>query len=236
MIVPTGQRTTDRMKGEMLQIFELLKQGDKHIRLDPNHRDVVLLIGNTGTGKSTIGLILTTDCTGLESYYTNGIHLIRDVRGNGITGGKIGTKTIVSKTIFPELMVNPENGVAFYDCPGFRDTRKNTSIEFANTLFYKKITDHARSVKVLILVNYASVTPAANREDIPNLLKSVLSLLKSTHKFSHSVGMVATKVRVQREAHEVVEGIKDYLGEIKCKSDTPSRLSTHHGSNVNFLT
>ena len=202
----------------MRQVFEFLKQGETEIRLDPNYRDVVLLIGNSGAGKTTIGLIVTTDCTTLESYKSYGKYIIRDVRKDGNVGGKIGTNTIVSKTIFPELMVHPKNDVAFYDCPGFRDTRKrNASIEFANTLFYKKITDHARSLKVMMIVNHASLTPMATRDDFLNLLQSTLTLLKSTDKFTNSVGLVATKIGDRDDEEDIIDGIKQFMDGIKSK-------------------
>lgn len=175
--------------------------------MDDNYRDVVLLIGNAGAGKSTTGMILTTDCTELEVYSARrGLsYLIKDVNGT-----KIGA-SIVSKTIFPDLMINPENNVAFYDCPGFRDTRRNTSIDLVNTLFLQRITRHAKSVKILIIVNYNAVTVGGSRGEFLNLLESTLNLVRTVERFSDSIGMVATKVYSDMTDEEIVNEIQNFL-------------------------
>ena len=151
---------------------------------------------------------MTGDLDDLEAYYDDEADkiLIRD------KNDRIGSDFVKSKTIFPELMINPENNMAFYDCPGFRDTRRrNASIEFVNTIFLKKITDHARTIKVVMVVNYFSVRKGGTRDDFLNLLTSTLGLLRPIKKFENSVALIATKVEVVRSPQRTVNVIASYL-------------------------
>ncbi|CAG7831494.1 unnamed protein product, partial [Allacma fusca] len=94
-------------------IMDLLSKGDDHITLSPQYTDLVLVVGNTGAGKTTITKFLTTDNSKLVSYKSGHRFLIKD------TDGHISTdSTIVSKTIFPQLLIDSETSTAFYDLPG----------------------------------------------------------------------------------------------------------------------
>jgi len=78
----------------------------------------ILMLGNTGVGKTTVTQILNGDLTKLHAVLTHkGQMVIIDDEQ------RIGLPTTKSKTFVPEYVVNPENNVAFYDCPGSDDHR-----------------------------------------------------------------------------------------------------------------
>ncbi|CAG7833544.1 unnamed protein product [Allacma fusca] len=150
-----GQNFTDDALVD--DTFRLITEGDRLISLNDNISDIVLVIGNTGAGKTTITKFLA-EVNNLESYDAGDRLLIRDNQQ------KISEKgTIVSKTIFPDLIVDNSTQTAFYDLPGFSDTR-NASVEIANAWFIKKVADHAQEVKLLFIVNYFSLRNATKVE------------------------------------------------------------------------
>ena len=211
-LIKCVQNAVGNTTDEVETVFKLLSEGNELIQFDDNYRDLVILIGNSGAGKTTLGLMLTAP-NQLEAYYDDKADkmLIRDTKSD-----RIGVEAIKSKTIFPDLMINPENDVAFYDCPGFRDTRRrNAAIEFANTIFLKKITDHARTIKVVMVVNHYSVRRGGSREDFLNLFQSTLGLLKSIEKLKHSIALIATKVEVVRSPKRTVGVVANFLDELK---------------------
>ncbi|GIY39028.1 uncharacterized protein CEXT_80041 [Caerostris extrusa] len=103
-------------------------------------------MGNTGGGKSTFTQWIAGDNSKLiarEVQKDTGEYLIDDYN-------RIGNTTLKSKTIFPDLVVDPATNTAYYDCPGFSDTR-STSNDIATTYFIKKSSTIAKALKLYSL-------------------------------------------------------------------------------------
>lgn len=156
---------------EIEDIFKVLREGEERIALSES-KNAILVLGNTGAGKSTLALFLTE--VELVSIRGNGgTYLIKDMNE------KISSEsTIKSKTVFPELMVDNKTNTALYDCPGFSDTR-STSYDIAATYFIKKIADHLESVKIIFVVSHTSLIKANDRHDFMRLAKHVTNLVKN---------------------------------------------------------
>ncbi|CAL1286289.1 unnamed protein product [Larinioides sclopetarius] len=200
--------------------FHLLERGEKEIRFDDKHKDVILILGNTGSGKSTFTQLLAGDNTKMISKETNegtGEYIITD-------NNRIGDTTLKSKTIFPELVIDARTNAAYYDCPGFSDT-EGTSYDIATTYFIKKVVDFSESVKMVFTINHPSVRKGVDRQDFMKLVRHVTDLVKDIEKFKNSVAIVATKVDNQYikqgknfilvEDIKVVSAIADFLQEAK---------------------
>ncbi|CAL1300188.1 unnamed protein product [Larinioides sclopetarius] len=204
-------------KGDHLikSTFELLEQGGKEIKLLDNHRNVILILGNTGSGKSTFTQWLAGDNTKLISKETtegSDEYIIED-------SNRISDTTLKSKTIFPELVVDAKTNSAFYDCPGFSDTQ-GTSHDIAETYFIKTVVDFSKSVKMIFVVNHFSVKKGADRQDFMKLLRHATDLVKEIEKFKNSIALVATKVdaysrRGLIEDKNVIAAIADFFQEAK---------------------
>jgi len=71
-----------------------------------------------GSGKTTFTQLIAGNNSELHAVHnhTKQLVIIDDNK-------RIGLPTTTSKTLVPENVVNPENNVSFYDCPGFNGTR-----------------------------------------------------------------------------------------------------------------
>ncbi|GBN31375.1 hypothetical protein AVEN_12449-2 [Araneus ventricosus] len=214
-------QNADAEKSDQLikDTFDLLERGEKEIKFDEKHKDVILILGNTGSGKSTFTQWVAGDNTKLISRETRegtGEYIIVD-------HNRIGHNTLKSKTVFPELVVDAKTNAAYYDCPGFRDTR--TSHDIAGTYFIKRVIDYSTSVKMIFTISHHSVRKGVDRQDFMKLVRHVTDFVKDIEKFKHSIAIVATKVDNQYikqgksfvlvEDEKVIAAISDFLQEAK---------------------
>ncbi|GBN24043.1 hypothetical protein AVEN_265363-1 [Araneus ventricosus] len=209
-------------KGDKLikSTFDLLERGEKEIKFDDKHKDLILILGNTGSGKSTFTQWVAGDNTKMISKETKegtGEYIIED-------RNRIGDTTLKSKTIFPELVIDAKTDAAYYDCPGFSDT-EGTSHDIATTYFIKKVVDYSESVKMVFTISHPSVRKGVDRQDFMKLLRHVMDFVKDIEKFKNSIALVATKVDNQYmkqgknfilvEDDKVIAAIADFLQEAK---------------------
>lgn len=177
---------TNLVSNEVEETMKLLEKGDRIIKIDENYRDVVMLVGNTGTGKSTTTRFVAGDLSDLKSVESGDFKI--KYRYKNV----IGESATVSQTVFPDRVID-ETNVAFYDCPGFDDTR-NSSIEIATTYFIKRVVDHVSSLKFILVVNYDAVQPAGHRTDFRDLVRHLQDFIKNIAHYKDSIAMIVTKV------------------------------------------
>lgn len=175
------------------ETMDLWKAGQKEIVFDPNKKNLVIIIGNTGTGKSVLSRFVGSDNSKLIAYEVRkgtADFLIKNLYEKDETA----TSTTVSKTIFPTLITDVDDqNIGYYDCPGFSDTR-NASVEIATAYFTRSVIDYADNVKFVIAVNYPSVRVGGDRSDFVTLVKHVTDLVKNITRYKDAISMIATKV------------------------------------------
>ena len=119
------------------------------------------MLGNTGAGKSTL-INYLCGCE-MENARRRDIGLsgrgsvIRvkaDQRDTAVT--KIGHDMQKSATFLPSVAVSTTDGKVYCDCPGFLDNR-GAEINIANACNIKQMIAQAKSVRVVVLINYDSL-------------------------------------------------------------------------------
>ena len=145
-------------------------------------RDIVVFLGYTGAGKST-----------LINYLAN-IPIKVDERGcialagNSISGAmKIGG-SFKSETFLPQFIKSED--FAFYDLPGFSDTR-GIEVRLANACFIKNIIEKAKTVKFVFVAGQDEIT-AVRGQAFKNLLATAKNLI-SNQSIEDLSSLVITK-------------------------------------------
>lgn len=175
----------------MQETLNRLDEGKKFLNLSES-QDIIVVVGNTGSGKTAFTHYVAGDYSQLTAVKANNNPYSQDYVIDD-PFDKISGKdqTTVSKTILPELVVD-EDGIAWYDCPGFSDTR-NTSVEIATTYFVKNVIDHAKSVKVLFVVNQGSTLVGYDRTDFDRMVRHAINLVKNVGRYKLSMGLILSK-------------------------------------------
>lgn len=215
----TSTYNTTSDNNEINNTFKLLEEGEEKIELSEQYKNVTLVLGNTGAGKSTFIQWMAGDNNKLVSKEVvegTGEFIIED-------GNRIGS-SINSKTLFPERVVDSKTNAAYYDCPGFSDTR-STSYDIAATYFIKKLADHAKNVKIVLVVGYPAVRKGVDRQDFVQLMRHATDLIKNIRKFRNSIAIAITKVDNQTVKRgkvfslvpdeKIIETIAGFLQEVK---------------------
>lgn len=135
-------------------------------------QDLIVALGNTGCGKSTIFQSLVFGASHLESKLLE--HEFELVRPDGAVKTKkakrmvvqekesnsqlfrIGHSTCQSETFFPSFQKVPDSDITFVDIAGFQDT-SGVLIEFVNCFIAKLIFLKAKTIRFLVPITYGQV-------------------------------------------------------------------------------
>jgi energy-coupling factor transporter ATP-binding protein EcfA2 len=183
-------------------------------------KDVVLIIGKTGTGKST----LIQGIAGKKLHST--VHTTpwhdESVRKSvfeaeeALPGFEIGhAKTSMTKHINcyvrqqVDTTTQEKTEVVYLDSPGFEDT-DGTEMDIATSVMMSQVAQQCKSLRFVILINYASLL-----EDRGGAMRSVLKLTRSfVQDFNvkkKSFMFLFTHTNEIKEIPDSIEGAKECL-------------------------
>ncbi|XP_031631115.1 uncharacterized protein LOC116345674 [Contarinia nasturtii] len=206
-------------------ILKLMSEYAQQLRFS-DKKDIVLVLGNTGAGKSTLTSILSdANLNSREIDTESGQWIIEDE--NGLISGE---STITSKTIIPALMLNQTNQMVLYDCPGFNDTR-DIDHDICVTYLIQEIIKRANRLKLVFVVNSESVRPGSgDRHDFLNLAEHAITFAKNIEKYQDAIALVVTKVENKRikkngdfvlvDDEKVIDTIARFLKQAKIALET----------------
>lgn len=164
------------------EIQELLDQADEEII--PNSPNGALIIGNTGTGKTTLMCLLAQN--EIKAINQNGDIVIDLADPNNpmkiAHGGRSCTRN-------PNKWLNGET--TYYDCPGFEDT-ESIAHEIGNAYYLKKIGLSNQKLKFILVIPYGIDKPSRGSL-VANLLIQVSSLIPNTESLFAGLSIVLTK-------------------------------------------
>ena len=178
-------------------------------------KDAVIVLGNTGAGKSTF-INYLAGCQLEEQLVEGQLEPILEVRGTA-SGGERDEVTPIghggSKTFMPQIAA--VDGWVYCDCPGFSDDR-GPEINIANAVNIKQALSQAQSLRMVVLVNYHSLL-AGRGNGFRDLLRTLTDLLGSEeaiveHKGSILLG-ISKCFRPNMTCQKLWEGIAKYVPE-----------------------
>jgi predicted GTPase len=161
----------------------MIRKGIESIPVDNTSESAILVIGDTGVGKSTImsflsGAQLTVRLDGLKPSLDN--------REGGFI--KIGHQKF-SETSVPTKIVL-EN-MAFYDCPGFKDN-KGEEYEISNSFFIQRLLDIYKKVKLVLIVDETHISET-RADKFPKLIKSLGKAFKTFEDIKDGVFLIVNR-------------------------------------------
>jgi predicted GTPase len=195
--------------------------GDQEAQKAINN-ELIVVIGNTGAGKSTFVNYLygckmkriKPQDIGMKSLH-NKIVVVK----NKSDGGPIDEimpigHTKKSMTFMPQMAT--EHGLTFCDCPGFLDNR-GIEINIANAVNIKNAFTKANRIKVIMLINYYSLG-AEKARGLADMIKISCDLFGSREnliKNKDSILLGITQVPLAEVQDEEDDNNQDPLEKLK---------------------
>ncbi|MHB9148205.1 MAG: tetratricopeptide repeat protein, partial [Candidatus Amoebophilus sp.] len=163
-------------------------------------KPLIVLVGNTGAGKSTIAHWLTGKKMFSIRDFTIASNKQRDNKFHYIFSDTHNSTPDVpskiapgkkSKTTTPELWPAPE-GWVYADCPGFNDTR-GTLQKIKNALYIQALLKHHKRVKFLFVMPAGIFDSSVNRvKDVADALANLKNMFKDPYKLKNNISLVVT--------------------------------------------
>jgi len=181
----------------------------------------VLVIGDTGTGKSTLVNALINKK--LESVWIedNAEFQIKLIKGQ--EGATIGS-TSVSETSLPKSWFDSNTGITYWDCPGFEDT-KSIEQDIANGMFIEKVFQNSKEVKIILTMSESQLNSDRNVV-ILNMAKKFSAFFQDINELKNSMCLVGTKIENPKKNSPVMlqkkfkDAVDDHKNHPESKSIT----------------
>lgn len=184
------------------EINKLIAHGNKIITKE---NEVILFMGDTGSGKST-----------LVNYLSGNKLIAKKKERGGLENNKIVIDTInnnnvkinhttVSETTVPNKWFDNNNNLVYWDCPGFGDT-KGPIQDIANAFYIKKLFDSSNKLKLVIVVELGSLKNNKAKSFV-NLVNTLSNLFVNVTDYKNGLFMVVTKTNPK----VCVQGVKDQI-------------------------
>lgn len=180
------------------KLKDLIKEGINAIPKDEAANQAIIVVGDTGVGKSTIMNFLAGNRLLVKS---EGLKVKLITEGASIL--KIGHEKY-SETSIPTRVYIED--LAFYDCPGFRDN-KGEEYEISNSFFVQKLLDIYQKVKIVLMIDESHISEA-RADKLPRLTKNLLRSFKSFHDIQNGVILIINRADPDLS-------IQDYCREIR---------------------
>lgn len=211
-VIQSSNDNSSTIDTEINKTLSLLNEGERKVELNDEYKNITLVIGNTGSGKSTFIQWIAGDNAKLKSVLVGDDFDDEYIIVDG--ENRIGS-SLRSKTKFPELVIDDETDTPYYDCPGFSDTR-SASHDIATSFLIKKLTDHAENIKMVFVVSHSSVQIGVDRLDFMRFLTHVIDLIPNIEIYRDSIALVVTKVdRVYDKTEKIIRKIAKFIQENK---------------------
>jgi len=166
----------------------------------------VLLVGGTGTGKSTLSKFLRQDPS-LTIKQNEAEDFVFD-DGEQKIGNEDNHR---SKTLIPQVDKDTQSGAQLVDCAGFEDTR-HPMYDLLASFFTQKIFNAARHMKIILVESFERMRLSSDRTAFVRSIKQLAELLQDkVTAFNGSIGLVATKADSTKSDEQLQRSVNVFL-------------------------
>jgi energy-coupling factor transporter ATP-binding protein EcfA2 len=158
------------------------------------NKEVLMVLGNTGTGKSTaVNYLLGCEMKSALDEFGEEIIVVapESIRPEVMPIGH-GDQ---SHTFMPQIVPDPDNNDQTYcDCPGFSDNR-GAEINIANAINTRRVLQQARGVKAVFLASYSGLSNdrGASRRAMESMCLQMFGSADNLRRHQNSVLLGITK-------------------------------------------
>lgn len=168
------------------------------------NKNIVLVLGNTDAGKSTLVDYLTGCKMELKRNKETKREEARIVEGKEVA--KIGNDPGTSETFYPGIYDSKE-GYAYCDCPGFMES-KGADYEACTMMSTRLAIKSANSVEgILVAINYYHLYHDRALL-LKNLVTTFISLLDNPETHKNSIYFIVTKAPVDAKEQDIINVLK----------------------------
>jgi hypothetical protein len=211
----------------------LLEQAFTHIdRM--NKKDLIFVMGNTGSGKSTaIAYLLGAK---LEEFTNRVGDRVVKIKEDDREYPKIGQSTGFSETMYTQGYSLGDTPLMFGDCPGFNDTR-GSDYELCTNISIDRAISGARSIPALVIVIPVTAITIDRGSSFIDLIHLVQERFPSTFDPDQPENSERIFVLFSKENHvknevrlKLKDGtrFKELIAEAKEKIDEMGNVSPHN--------
>ncbi len=208
------QKRFEENKGINLMRLQQLVATTFEKAVVPNTQDLVLVIGNTGSGKSTsINYLLGCQ---MESVRLPSGKSVITVAKTSKEYARIG-HTATSQTAFPEAFLIPSASLAYCDCSGFGDNR-GTEQGICTAIGTQVAIQSSHNVKaIMVVINFNAIktdraapfrslvaTLGNFFENVDELRQSLHFVFTNVPKFDQVTGQTINKAEAKKQIQDAI--------------------------------
>ncbi|RZF39370.1 hypothetical protein LSTR_LSTR000891 [Laodelphax striatellus] len=216
---------SSHLYSRLINILNETKKLTQELKKVNELKKAVLIIGKSGSGKTTVAQIVAGNISRLEAkeltedsgdYYIDDGHRIN----NGIES---------DPSALAEFIKDNETAVVLVDNPGFHDAAgaaKDLEIAFN----MKTVAESFKYVRIALVCPHSSLKKGSYRSEFTSFLERVIDFLKNSDHFLSGISLIATKVKnsytVKNKKMELVpesaelQAIANFMGEVKLAYNT----------------
>ena len=167
------------------KLKRLIDSGITSIPADKKHDKAILVIGDTGVGKTTILSFLAKKKLIIKVHGLNTIIDSDDHDGLKIGHDRFSETRVPSKIIIDDL--------AYFDCSGFKDNR-GEEFEISNSFFVQRLFEMYKKVKILLIIDESSVSET-RADKLPKLVRNLLKSFESLKDIQDGVILLINRAK-----------------------------------------
>lgn len=223
-----SSQVTGRLNKELL---DLIKPGIAEAKKAAG-KDLVVFLGTTGTGKSTVVNYLAGREMERKLLHEDDINDVICVKGNKEIA-KIGHKGAISETLYATIYDLNEIGLTLCDCGGSKDSR-GVNADITVALSTKMTIENAASVKLVLCISYSEL--GARASGLREILEQTLCrLLGDYNLHPNSIAFLITKpygsngiISSEKMRKQLLKDLKELKEEELKKREEPNNKADNH--------